>query len=68
MMRLAGRAAAKSAGKQPKRCRMMDDKTRALLGDHEAAKRLTDAGVLLASAHCGKQASIGKEKTDGMDM
>jgi len=24
----------------------MDDKTRALLGDHEAAKRLTDAGVL----------------------
>ena len=25
----------------------MDDKTRALLGDHEAAKRLTDAGVLL---------------------
>lgn len=25
----------------------MDDKTRALLGDHEAAKRLTDAGVKL---------------------
>ena len=25
----------------------MDDKTRALLGDREAAKRLTDAGVLL---------------------
>lgn len=25
----------------------MDDKTRALLGDKEAAKRLTDAGVLL---------------------
>ena len=31
----------------------MDDKTRALLGDHEAAKRLTDAGVLLPCAHCG---------------
>ena len=25
---------------------MMDDTKRALLGDHEAAKRLTDAGVL----------------------
>ena len=25
----------------------MDDKTRALLGDREAAKRLTDAGVVL---------------------
>ena len=25
----------------------MDDKTRALLGDREAAKRLTDAGVLV---------------------
>ncbi len=24
----------------------MDDKTRAMLGDHEGAKRLTDAGVL----------------------
>ena len=31
---------------------------RALLGDREAAKRLTDAGVLLACAHCGKQAYI----------
>ena len=46
----------------------MNDVKRALLGDHEAAKRLTDAGVLLACAHCGKQAYIGKEKTDGMDM
>lgn len=32
---------------------MLDDKTRALLGDHEAAKRLTDAGVVLACPGCG---------------
>ena len=32
---------------------MLDDKTRALLGDHEAAKRLTEAGVLLPCPHCG---------------
>lgn len=31
----------------------MDDIKRALLGDHEAAKRLTDAGVLLPC--CGVQ-------------
>ena len=31
----------------------MDDKTKALLGDHEAAKRLTDAGVLLPCM-CGR--------------
>lgn len=31
----------------------MDDIKRALLGDHEAAKRLTDAGVLVPCAHCG---------------
>ena len=30
----------------------MDDKTHALLGNHEAAKRLTDAGVLVPC--CGK--------------
>ena len=30
----------------------MDDKTRALLGDREAAKRLTDAGVLLPCPGC----------------
>ena len=35
-----------------------NDVKRALLGDHEAAKRLTDAGVLLPCAHCGKQAYI----------
>ncbi len=30
----------------------MDDIKRALLGDKEAAKRMTDAGVLLPCAHC----------------
>lgn len=30
----------------------MDDKTRALLGDREAAKRLTDAGVVLMQGDC----------------
>ena len=30
----------------------MDDKTRALLGDNEAAKRLTDAGVVLMQGDC----------------
>lgn len=38
----------------------MDDKTRALLGDREAAKRLTDAGVLLPCAHCGGEAKFKK--------
>ena len=33
---------------------MMDDIKRALLGDHEAAKRLTDAGVLLPCMHGSK--------------
>lgn len=37
---------------------MIEDVRAALLGDHEAARRLTDAGVLLACAHCGKQAYI----------
>jgi hypothetical protein len=43
----------------------MDDKTRALLGDREAAKRLTDAEVLLPCAHCGGEAEYierGNEK------
>lgn len=31
----------------------MDDIKRALLGDHEAAKRLTDAGVLVPCPGCG---------------
>lgn len=34
----------------------MDDIKLALLGDKEAAKRLTDAGVLVPCPHCGKQA------------
>ncbi len=38
VMRLAECVAAKSAGKQSRRTRTMDDKTRAMLGDHEAAK------------------------------
>ena len=37
---------------------MMDDTKRALLGDHEAAKRLTDAGVLLPCAHCRGRAIL----------
>lgn len=36
----------------------MDDKTRALLGGHEAAKRLTDAGVLLPCPRCGGPAEV----------
>lgn len=31
----------------------MNDVKRALLGDHEAAKRLTDAGALLPCPFCG---------------
>lgn len=33
----------------------MTDEKRALLGDHEAAKRLTDAGVLLPCPFCGRE-------------
>lgn len=36
----------------------MTDKTRALLGDHEAAKRLTNAGVLLPCPFCGNDAVV----------
>lgn len=36
----------------------MDDKTRAMLGDHEAAKRLTEAGVLLPCPHCKGRAVL----------
>ena len=36
----------------------MDDKTKALLGDHEAAKRLTDAGVLLPFPCCEGEAEV----------
>ena len=37
----------------------MTDEKRALLGDHEAAKRLTDAGVLVPCC-CGRKAHIKK--------
>ena len=33
----------------------MDDIKRALLGDHEAARRLTEAGVLLPCPGCGSE-------------
>ena len=36
----------------------MDDIKRALLGDHEAAKRLTEAGALLPCPNCGKVARV----------
>ena len=36
----------------------MDDKTRAMLGDREAAKRLTEAGVLLPCPHCKGRAVL----------
>lgn len=32
---------------------VLDDEKRALLGDHEAAKRLTDAGALVPCPFCG---------------
>ena len=32
---------------------MLTDIQRAMLGDHEAAKRLTEQGALLPCAHCG---------------
>ena len=36
----------------------MDDVKRALLGDHEAAKRLTDAGVLVPCPMCKGEARL----------
>ena len=39
----------------------MDDKTRALLGDREAAKRLTDAGVLVPCPFCGGEGVLDSE-------
>ena len=40
---------------------MMDDIKLALLGDHEAAKRLTEAGVLVPCAHCKGRAVLVEE-------
>lgn len=37
---------------------MMDDKTRALLGDRAAAERLTEAGVLIPCPFCGEKAAM----------
>lgn len=36
----------------------MTDKARAMLGDHEAAERLTEAGVLLPCPFCNGNADI----------
>lgn len=36
----------------------MDDVKLALLGDHEASKRLSDAGVLLLCPMCGKASAL----------
>lgn len=43
----------------------MDDIKRALLGDKEAAKRLTDAGVLLPCWRCGGEAELQEIHTGG---
>ena len=37
---------------------VLTDEKRALLGDHEAAKRLTDAGVLVPCPFCGGDADV----------
>lgn len=37
---------------------MLDEKTRALLGDHEAAKRLTEKGVLIPCPFCGGEVRL----------
>lgn len=37
---------------------MMDEVRLALLGDKAAQERLTDSGVLVPCAHCGKQGYI----------
>lgn len=36
----------------------MNDKTRAMLGDHERAERLTETGVLLPCPCCGKVGTL----------
>lgn len=37
---------------------VLTDERRALLGDHEAAKRLTEAGVLLPCPWCGGTSKV----------
>ena len=43
---------------------MLDEKTRALLGDHEAAKRLTDTGVLIPCPGCGEEGIVIQSNQD----
>lgn len=46
---------------------MLDEKTRALLGDAEAAKSLTEKGILLKCPVCGGEAAVshGEVLTNG---
>ena len=44
---------------------MLDNIKRALLGDKEAAKRLTEAGVLLPCWRCGGKADVQELHTGG---
>ena len=44
---------------------MMDEKTRAMLGDREAQERLTDAGVLVPCWRCGGEAELQEIHTGG---
>ena len=46
---------------------MNKDIRAAMLGDHEAAKRLTDAGVLVPCAHCGNDNDYRIEKKKKKD-
>ena len=44
---------------------VLTDEKRALLGDHEAAKRLTEAGVLVPCWRCGGEAELQEIHTGG---
>lgn len=43
----------------------MNDITRAMLGDHDAAKRLTEQGVLIPCWRCGGDAEMLELHADG---
>lgn len=43
----------------------MDDITRAMLGDHDAAKRLSEQGVLIPCWRCGGDAEVLELHADG---
>lgn len=45
---------------------MLDDKTRALLGDRAAQERLTAARVLLSCPFCGARMEVRKGSTYGL--